>query len=128
MWAFAQNYSSGSSDLEIFQIWFYAIVLITTLPGLWKTYEKAGKPGWGAIIPIYSLILMLDIAERPRWWIILAFIPIVNLIISIMIVHQVSRRFGKGAWFTVGMLLLPPIFWSILGFGEAQYRQLGTDA
>ena len=90
--------------------------------GFWKTFEKAGKPGWGAIIPIYNLILLLEIAGKPNWWIILFFIPVVNVVVAIIMHNEVAGKFGKGAGFGLGLALLPPIFYPILGFGSAQYR------
>ena len=48
----------------------------------WKVFEKAGKPGWGCIIPIYNVILLMEIAGRPGWWFLLMLIPIVNVVIS----------------------------------------------
>ena len=43
-------------------------IALVTLAGVWKTFNKAGKPGWGAIIPIYNVVLLLEIAGRPIWW------------------------------------------------------------
>lgn len=90
--------------------------------GVWKTFEKAGKPGWGAIIPIYNFILLLEIAGKPIWWIILLFIPFVNLIVVILIYIEVAKKFGKGAGFGLGLAFLGFIFFPILGFGDAQYQ------
>ena len=60
--------------------------------GFWKTFEKAGKPGWGAIIPIYNLILLLEIAGKPIWWIILYLIPFVNFIVIILVSIEVAKK------------------------------------
>jgi uncharacterized membrane protein YoaK (UPF0700 family) len=83
---------------------------------------KAGKPGWAAIIPIYNVIVLLQIAGKPLWWIILLFIPIVNLIMAILIGIAVAKKFGKSGGFGVGLALLGFIFYPILGFGDAQYQ------
>lgn len=96
-----------------------AIVIIA---GMWKTYEKAGKPGWGAIIPFYNIILLLEIAGRPLWWLILMFIPLVNFIILIVISIDVAQKFGKDTLFGLGLAFLSFIFYPILGFGDAQYQ------
>jgi hypothetical protein len=103
-----------------FLIWL--AVVIITIAGLWKTFEKAGKPGWAAIVPIYNLIVMLEIAGKPLWWIILFFIPLVNLIVAILVSIAIAERFGKGAGFGVGLAFLGFIFYPMLGFGDAQYR------
>ena len=97
-------------------------IILLAIAGLWKTFEKAGQPGWGSIIPIYNIILLLRIAGRPLWWVILFFIPLVNFIIGIIVPIDVARSFGKGVGFDVGLVFLPFIFYPILGFGDARYQ------
>ncbi len=101
-------------------IWLAIVVL--AIAGLWQTFVKAGQPGWGAIIPIYNIILLLEIAERPIWWFLLMFIPIVNIVICIVVGIDIARNFGKGPGFGLGLTFLGFIFYPILGFGDARYR------
>jgi hypothetical protein len=96
-------------------------IIIAFLAGAWKVFEKMGKPGWAGIIPIYNLYILLQILGKPIWWIILAFIPIVNIVIAIILGIALAEKFGKGAGFGVGLALLGFIFFPILGFGDAQY-------
>jgi len=100
----------------------YLIILVLMIAGMWKVFVKAGKPGWAAIIPIYNLIVLLEIAGRPLWWFILLIIPFVNFIVLILVNIDISRKFGKGVGFAIGMLFLPFVFWPMLGFGDAQYN------
>ena len=100
----------------------YLAVVVTVLAGFWKVFTKAGKPGWAAIIPIYNAIVLLEIAGKPLWWVILFFIPIVNLIMMIIVCLAVAKNFGKSDGFGVGLALLGFIFFPILGFGSAQYQ------
>jgi len=88
---------------------------------LWFVFKKAGEPGWAAIIPVYNILIAVKIAGKPWWYILLLLIPIVNIIIGIMILHGISKSFGKGGWFTVGLIFLRVVFIAILGFGAAQY-------
>jgi hypothetical protein len=97
------------------------VVGLLVIAGMWRLFSKAGKPGWAAIIPIYNLIVLLQIAGKPIWWILLLFIPIVNFIVIIMIWVGVARAFGKGTGFALGLVFLSPIFVPILGFSDAQY-------
>ena len=92
----------------------------------WKIFEKAGKPGWAAIIPIYNLIVLLEIVGKPLWWIILFFIPCVNIVFLVWVTNLLSKSFGQSEGFTVGLLLLGVVFYPILGFGNYQY--LGPSA
>ncbi|WP_075590661.1 DUF5684 domain-containing protein [Labilibacter marinus] len=88
----------------------------------WKIYEKAGKPGWAVIIPIYREIVLLEIIKKPMWWIIMLFIPPFSIIFGIWSVNLLSKSFGKGVGFTIGLLFFPYIFGPILAFGSAKYE------
>src|SRR6186713_3033622 len=97
------------------------IIGILVIAGMWKVFAKAGKPGWAAIIPIYNTVVLLQIAGKPIWWIVLLFVPIVNIVIAVMVMISVAKAFGKGTGFALGLLFLSPIFIPILGFSDAQY-------
>ncbi len=96
-------------------------IAVLVIAGLWKVFTKAGKPGWAAIVPIYNYYVLTQIIGRPAWWIILLFIPFVNFIVLIVMMNDLSKSFGKGMGFTIGLILLSPIFILLLGFGDAQY-------
>ncbi|MDQ0636451.1 hypothetical protein QF042_000016 [Pedobacter sp. W3I1] len=104
----------------------YLAVIVIAIVGMWKAFEKAGKPGWAAIIPIYNLIILLEIVGKPMIWILWLIIPCVNIVFAIWLYNLVSKSFGKSEGFTVGLIILPFIFWPILGFGDAKY--LGPSA
>jgi len=90
---------------------------------MWRVFEKAGKPGWAAIIPIYNLVVLLQIVGKPIWWIILFIIPIVSLIVAIIVYVALARAFGKGVGFALGLIFLGFIFLPILAFGSATYTK-----
>ena len=119
--------SYDSVDTGIFAAAFgafmfvYLIILVIIIAGMWKIFVKAGKPGWAAIIPIYNLIVLLEIVGKPVWWIILMLIPFVNFIILIILAHQLSLSFGQGAGITILLIILPFIGYPLLGFGSSQY-------
>ncbi|MGA2584757.1 MAG: DUF5684 domain-containing protein [Tepidisphaeraceae bacterium] len=96
-------------------------LVVLSIAGLWAVFAKAGYPGWASLIPFYNIYVMLKVAGRPGWWLILCFIPFVNLII-IVIPFDIAKRFGKGTGFGIGLLLLGFIFYPILGFGDAVYQ------
>jgi hypothetical protein len=87
----------------------------------WKVYEKAGQPGWACIVPFYNIYIMTKIAGKPGWWLLMMFIPVVNIIFIVWLTNMISKSFGKDEGFTIGLLLLGIIFWPILGFGDAVY-------
>ncbi|UTW64640.1 hypothetical protein KFE98_04530 [bacterium SCSIO 12741] len=90
----------------------------------WRIFEKAGKPGWACLIPIYREIVLLEIVRKPWWWLFLMMFPIP--IWSIWVINLLSKSFGKGVGFTLGLLFFGYIFLPILAFGDAQY-QYGTN-
>ena len=104
---------------------FYIAFIVFVVMARWITYQKANQPGWACIVPIYSGIVLCEIAQKPTWWVIMMFIPFVNIVFGIMLINGVSKAFGKSEGFTVGLVLLSPIFWAILAWGDAQY-QYGT--
>jgi hypothetical protein len=87
----------------------------------WRIFEKAGKPGWAAIIPIYNVIVMLEIVGRPWWWLILLLIPVVNIVVGFLLALDMSRSFGHDLAFALGLFFLGIIFYPILAFGGDTY-------
>lgn len=104
----------------------FLAIIVAIIAGVWKTFAKANQPGWASIIPIYNLYIMLVIAGKPAWWIILMFIPVVNLIAGIIASIAFAEKFGKGAGFGLGLAFLGFIFFPILGFGSAKYVGAGA--
>lgn len=117
-------YDSGASVFSGISIIIMLVLLVILVIANWKIFTKAGKPGWASIIPIYNGIVLLQIVNRPIWWIILFFIPFVNIIMTIILFNDLSKSFGKGVGFTIGLIFLSPIFILILGFGNAQYMKI----
>ena len=83
---------------------------------------QGGQTGWACIIPFYNIIVLLEIVGKPLWWIILFLIPCVSLVVYIMVLVELAKKFGQGVGFVIGLFLLPFIFYPILGFGSAQYN------
>lgn len=100
------------------------VFLVLILISYWKIFTKAGKPGWAAIIPFYNLYTLIKVVQRPGWWLILFFIPLVNFVISIIIALDLAKVFGKSAVFGIFLnWLLQPVGPIILAFGSAKYKK-----
>lgn len=109
--------------MEFILIVVYLVVIIgLVIVPIWKVFEKAGKPGWACIVPIYGTMVMAEIGKKPSWWGLLTLIPYVGMIWGIWIVNLIAKNFGKSTGFTVGLILLPFVFWPMLGYGDAQYQ------
>jgi len=74
---------------------FIAIVQLIHFFGTWKLYQKAGFKSWQAAIPVYNAIVLMQIINRPKWWVVMLFIPIINLIIFPVVWVEIARSFGK---------------------------------
>ena len=105
---------------------FALVVAIFYIVCTWKIFEKAGKPGWAAIVPIYNSWVLLEIGGEEGWKILLSFIPFVGsilvLIYMIKAELEIARRFGKTTGFGIGLILLPIVFMPMLAFSDAQYN------
>ena len=96
----------------------YLAFIIGVFVGAWKTFEKAGKLGWGFLIPIYNLVLLHEIVGREMikllWW----FVPVINLYFIITLYISLGKSFGKQG----ASELLTLFFWPFyLGLGSARY-------
>lgn len=102
-------------------------MLVPMFAGMWKAFVKAGEPGWASFIPILNIITLLKIAGKEdagiRWlfWM----IPFVGIYFSIVDTIDFCKAYGRDVGFAIGMILLPYVFWPILGFGSAQYVGAG---
>lgn len=112
----------GGGLIGMLMMLVWLAVMIAVIAGFWKVFVKAGKPGWAVLIPIYNIVVMLQIVGRPIWWLILLIIPIVGLIVAIIVSIDMAKSFGKGTGFGIGLALLGPIFYPMLGFGDAKYQ------
>jgi hypothetical protein len=118
---YSDTSSAGSGALWVLYLALYVVEVI----GMWRAFEKAGRPGWAAIIPFYNFYVLCTIAGRPGWWWVLLLIPLVNLVIWFIVMLDAAKAFGRSAGFGIGLALLPFIFWPILGFGDARYVGAG---
>lgn len=122
------------------------IALVWVVLGIvanWKIFTKAGEEGWKAIIPFYNSFITFKIGGNTTYfWIWLAtyvvgyilssfsgFMAILAslcslaaFVVQVLREYNLAKAFGKGIGFTVGLVLLNPIFRMILGFGSAEYQ------
>lgn len=115
----------GAQLFCIFILMLIAMIpAIAMMAGMWKLFEKAGHPGWAAIVPIYKWYIMNEIAGKDVMWFILTLVPCANIVAIFVISMDAAKNFGKDPAYGVGLALLPFIFFPILGFSDAQYRPM----
>jgi hypothetical protein len=117
-------YLSRNSQRELGLVALVTSVVMTlfALAGIGAMFTKAGKPAWAAIVPVYNVVLLLKLAGRPLWWLLLLCIPFVNLFVFLVMSIDVAHNFGKRAAFGLGLTFLGFVFYPLLGFGSAHYR------
>ncbi|WP_422860370.1 signal peptidase I [Flagellimonas sp. S174] len=74
---------------------FILIIQVIHFLGTWKLYVKAGRKAWEAAIPVYNGVILMKIINRPWWWVLLLFIPIINLLMFPVVWVETIRSFGK---------------------------------
>lgn len=94
---------------------------ILIIASYWKIFSKANQPGWAAIIPFYSAIVLFKIIGRQWTRLFVYFIPIYNIVAMVQDINRLSKSFGKDTGYTVGLIFLGVIFYPMLAFGSATY-------
>lgn len=115
------NVNGAGSSGGLGALVFGLAIAIVIIVAMWKLFEKAGKPGWGCLIPFYNNYCLFDMAFGNGWLFLLMFLPIVNFVIIIMLFFKLAKAFGKGIGFGFGLLFLSIVFLPILGLGSAEY-------
>ena len=113
-----------SAGRLIFLIAIGITVLIFTIVNIvafWRIFEKAGKPGWKSMIPVYNLVILFEILNKPWYWILFLMIPGLHLFIPFWMIVLLGERFERDDLFVMGLFLFGFIFIPILGFGDAKY-------
>lgn len=144
------DYSSSASSIDssavavilaslgvmlFFMLAIGIVLLILQIIANWKIFTKAGEKGWKSIIPIYNAVILFKISGISPLFVLIylvGFIPFVGALailgVTIYQANSLAKSFGKDAGFTVGLVLLPTIFYMILGFGKAEYIGNGNVA
>ncbi len=124
----AQTYYAYSStnDLSMFMNGFayfiYIVLLVFVTVGLWQMFEKAEEPGWKAIIPLYNTFILFRIAGRNGWWLLLLFVPVVNLVLYVIVMLDLGKHFGKSwLWSVFLLMIFPYVGYLLLGYGNDKY-------
>ena len=129
--------NNGLAAGVLIVIWLFAIAwAVLAIIGLWKTFHKAGLPGWAAIIPFYNEYNVVKMSNRPIWffWVMLgcslfAWIPLLGwlliiglIVLWVFIALDIAANFGQGTGFAILLIIFPSIMFLILGFGSAQFN------
>jgi hypothetical protein len=111
----------GSVIGILFLYLLYLAIIAFYIFCMWKIFVKAGKPGWAAIVPIYNILIELEITRLPWWFLLLMLVPLANFVILIFIMLSLAKVFGKSTAFGVGLIFLSFIFIPMLAFSKDKY-------
>ena len=107
---------------------FASAIVILIIACWWFLFEKAGRPGWAALIPFYNEYKLFEITWGNGWFFLLLFLSIIPffgwialIVVNVLTQIYLAKSFGKGGGFAVGLIFLPIIFLPILAFGDAVY-------
>lgn len=101
---------------------FYFILTVVNLAGLWKIFEKAGFPGWSALIPLYNIFILVKIIDLPTAFAFFYFIPVINIMAHAYTCFKLAQCFNKNPiYYTAGLFILPFVFVPVLGLGSSRF-------
>lgn len=104
------------------------IIFIISLIALMRIFKKANRSGIYALIPIYNMIVLLEIINMSTWQVILLFIPGINFVLYAIMMYKVAKAFRKTNGFALGYVFLPFIFLPILAFSDSEYMGINKEA
>jgi len=101
-----------------------ALVVYLLFSAPWcPVFAKAGKRWWVALLPVINLLVIMRIAGRPVWWVLLLFVPLLGIAVWTVVCLDVADRFGHGVPYTIGLVFLPFFFALWLGLGPDVYAR-----
>lgn len=102
------------------------VIFAVSVVALWRIFSKAGQAGWKSLVPLYNAYVLLQIVGRPGWWLLLLFIPLVNIVIALLVSLDLAKVFGRSQIFgVVALFLFSLVGYCILAFSGDKY--LGPD-
>lgn len=118
----AQESGSGGAAGGLVGFVLYIGFIVLILASMWKIFAKMTQPGWYGIIPIFNYCVIAKQSGKDWWWGLLPLVPCIGVIFLIILLNELSKLFGKGVGYTIGLIFLPFIFLPVLAFGSAEYQ------
>ena len=117
-----KNSKKKKEELGLIPIIIFSFIGLTVLI-VWiswfKIFSKSGQAGWKALVPFLNLFVFTKIAGKPAWWIVIYLILPVGYLLSSI---QIAKLFGKNLIFSIGLILLPIVFFPLLAFGKSEFQ------
>ena len=110
------------AGIPVFMLLIILAVCVLIIAAQWIIFQRAGQAGWKCLIPFYNMYILMQISGKPGWWMFLLLVPLVGVVILLLAMLALAKKFGRSELFGVGLFLLPMIFFPILAFGGSQYE------
>lgn len=104
--------------------WLLYIVCFYWLPfvGMYKLFEKAGEPGWAALVPFYNASVVVKIIGAPKWWLAVMLIPVMHFFIIAGMLIEFNKSFGQYKFIdNFAAIVLPYIYYPYLTSKNPEY-------
>jgi hypothetical protein len=111
-----------NSDFPVALLLLVLAVSLLIIAAYWIIYERAGQAGWKSLIPFYNMYVLMEISGKPGWWMFLLVVPLVGVVVYLLAMLSLAKKFGRSELFGVGIFILPMIFLPLLAFGGSQYE------
>jgi uncharacterized membrane protein YhaH (DUF805 family) len=108
---------------KLILLFFVALFALIIAVSMARVFRKAGRSGWAAFVPLYNLVVLLQIAGRPAWWVLFTPVPVVNVVLGARLGVALAQRFNRGRMFGLGLFFLGPLFFPLLAFSDLRYRK-----
>ena len=106
--------------IHLILIAYFGLTFLTVWISWFKIFSKAGQSWWKALIPFFNIIIFTKIVEKPAWWIAIYLILPIGYLFSTI---QIGKSFGKNIIFSIGLIMLPVVFFPLLAFGSSKYKE-----
>ena len=120
-------YNTNGQSISMGSVIITILLCVVLIIAMWKMFEKAGEAGWKSIIPFLNTYILFKITWGNGLLFLLMLIPFVNIVVAIITYYKLAKAFGHGIGFTIGLFLIPWIFFLILGFGSDEYCKLSNE-
>ena len=110
--------AAGAGIAMLVMMPIYLAIMAVSIVSMWKLFTKAGKPGWASLVPVYNLVVMVEIVGRPLWWVAMFFIPVANIVFGVMLYLDLAKAYGKDSGWGILLILFPIVMMPIMAFSK----------
>ena len=116
------NAAQMGAGIPVFMSLIILAICLLIIVAQWIIFQRAGQAGWKCLIPFYNMYILMQISGKPGWWMFLLLVPLVGVVILLLAMLSLAKKFRRSELFGVGLFLLPMFFFPVLAFGGSEYE------